>query len=339
MNKNHRHLTTSLLILLNLTMNSYAQHLPPDIKVSNPRDYDVTFTTKFVVPGDGKRLGTLRVWHALPTSRPWDSMDRTLGASAITYQPDSGGVHHLADNESQHVLWELRKGLTAGKKFEFVSQFRVRSADRTFDYQSSTAKWSDYYYSPHNLERFAYVDDEHTALVEQIKKTHSPAETALEICKWITAHIKYDASVAYHPADVASTLRFSKGHCGHQMELFRALCSKAGIPTRSVYGLNLRVPGGVGPLHKTRPDFENQHTWAQVYLPGSGWVEIDPGAGKDAYTIPSQLIQNSTDFQNYVIWIEENGQWKQPEWLSHDGKWFSPYGVESLRTFRLVKSK
>jgi len=56
------------------------------------------------------------------------------------------------------------------------------------------------------------------------------------------------------------------------------------------------------------------YTWAQVYLPGSGWVEIDPRQGARAYFLPAQLIQNSTDFQNYVIWIRENGTDKQPDW-------------------------
>ena len=101
-------------------------------------------------------------------------------------------------------------------------------------------------------------------------------------------------------------------------------------------GLNLNTPGGVGALHKIRPDFQNQHTWAQIYLPGSGWVEIDPGQGARAYFLPAQLIQNSTDFQNYVIWIRENGTGKQPDWEYRGGKWYSPYGIENRRTFRAV---
>ena len=61
-----------------------AQRLPPDVVVSNPRVYEVTITTKFVVPKNGKTLSGLGVWHALPNARPWDGLDRTLGASAIT---------------------------------------------------------------------------------------------------------------------------------------------------------------------------------------------------------------------------------------------------------------
>ncbi len=268
---------------------------------------------------------------------PWDGLDRTLGASAITYEPESGRVQHLASNESQNVFWEVREGLKAGKTHEFVSRFRVRSADRTFDAQRSIARWSEYH---HNIdEPPRQIDAELAVIVDEIKKSHPPAEAALEFCKWIAGHIKYDASVPYATGDLAAILKLKKGHCGHQMGLFEAMCARAGMPTRAVVGLNLYAPKGIGALHKIRPDFENQHTWARVYLPGSGWVEIDPGAGPKAYSIPAQLIQNSTDFQNYVIWICEDGRWKQPDWEYRHGKWFSPYGIENRRTFRLAESR
>ena len=114
---------------------------------------------------------------------------------------------------------------------------------------------------------------------------------------------------------------------------------RAGIPTRTIVGLNLNTPGGIGPLHQIRPDFQNQHTWAQIYLPGSGWVEIDPGMGARAYFFPAQVIQNSTDFQNYVIWMCENGTWKIADWEYRGGKWYSRYGIENRRTFRKVESE
>ncbi len=257
-----------------------------------------------------------------------------MGASAITCEPESGRIQHLATNESQNVYWEVRESLEAGKKLEFVSRFRVRSVDRTYDLERSTARWSDYHRNLDQPSRSVGADLEST--IDAIKKRHPPAEAALEFCKWVTEHVKYDASVPYGPRDLRSILEHRKGHCGHQMTLFEAMCVRADIPTRTVVGLNLNTPGGVGALHKIRPDFQNQHTWAQIYLPGSGWIEIDPGMGAKAYFFPAQVIQNSTDFQNYVIWLREDGTGKQPEWDYRDGKWYSAYGIENLRTFRKV---
>jgi len=71
--------------------------------------------------------------------------------------------------------------------------------------------------------------------------------------------------------------------------------------------------------------------------PGSGWVEIDPGQGSKAYSLPAQLIQNNTDFQKYVVWIREDGTWKQPAWEYRDNRWYSPHSIENRRTFRQVE--
>jgi len=329
----------TLAAMMTLTAAAHGQRLPPEIVVSNPVDYEVTISTTFTVPDHGKKLTRLAVWHALPNARPWDGLQRTLGASEITYSPETGRVEYLAAKASQHVLWEFRQGLDAGRKFDFVSRFRVRSADRTFDPKRSTARWADYGI---NYDRGAGIPRQPTvelaAIADDIKKENSPAKAALEVCKWIAGHIQYDASVPYYPGDLAAILRHQRGHCGHQMALFEAMCARAGIPTRVVVGLNLNTPNGIGDLHKIRPDYQNQHTWAEIYLPGSGWVEIDPGMGEKAYHIPAQLIQNNNDFQNYVIWLIEEGQSKVPDWEYRDGKWFSPYGVENRRTFRRLDS-
>ncbi len=322
-------------IVASFCVSSRAQRTSPDVLVSNPQFYEVTITTKFVVPADAKGLSVVGVWHALPNARPWDGLDRTMGASEIAFTPEGGRIQHLAAKESQNVFWEVRDGLEPGKKLEFVSSFRVRSVDRDFDVKKSPAKWSDFH---RNLDQpLPTVDLELDRIVDEINKTHTPAEAALEFCKWVTLHVKYDATVVYPTWDLASILRFQKGHCGHQMGVFEAMCSRAGIPTRTVVGLNLNTPSGMGALHKIRPDFQNQHTWAQIYLPGSGWVEIDPGQGERGYFLPAQLIQNSSDFQNYVIWIRENGVLKQPEWEYREGKWSSRYGIENVRTFRKVE--
>jgi hypothetical protein len=327
----------TLSVVLILATSAQAQRLSPDIVVSNPIVYEVTITTKFVVPKNGKKLTALGLWHALPNARPWDGLDRTMGASAIAFEPATGRIQHLATNESQNVCWEVRDGLTVGKRFEFVSRFRVRSVDRTYDLKRSIARWSDYH---RNLDVTApLVDARLDPIVDEITKSHTPADAALEFCKWVSEHITYDASVPYAPRDLASILAHKKGHCGHQMTTFEAMCARAGIPTRTIVGLNLNTPGGIGPLHQIRPDFQNQHTWSQLYLPGSGWVEIDPGMGANAYFFPAQVIQNSTDFQNYIVWICENGTWKIPEWEYRDAKWYSPYGIENLRTFRKVDQK
>ena len=75
----------TLSTILTLSINAQAQRLPPDVVVIEPAVYEVTITTKLVVPRTGKTITGLGVWHALPNSRPWDGLDRTMGAFAITF--------------------------------------------------------------------------------------------------------------------------------------------------------------------------------------------------------------------------------------------------------------
>lgn len=77
----------ALALLLSSSVTAFGQRSIPDLTVSNSRVYHVTITTELVVPKDGTKATVLRVWHALPTPRPWDGMNRTLGASAITCTP------------------------------------------------------------------------------------------------------------------------------------------------------------------------------------------------------------------------------------------------------------
>ena len=331
----HRAALMSTVVLLTFSASLRAQHPTADVIVSNPQVFEVTITSKFVVPEGGRNVTALGVWHALPTPRPWDGLDRTSGASEISFEPNTGRVQYVGHNDSQNVNWEVRTGLEPGKTLEFTSRFRVRSVDRNFDAKRSIARWSDY---QRNLDSVTpRFDDYLDSVVDEIKRGEPPAEAALAFCKWIKEHIAYDASVPYSPRDLYAILNHRRGYCGHQLTVFEAMCSRAGIPTRTVWGLNLNTPDGAGALHTIRPDFENQHTWARIFLPGSGWVEIDPGMGAKAYFFPAQVIQNNADFQNYVIWVRENGTWKIADWEQRGGKWFSPYGIENRRTFRVVQ--
>ncbi len=276
MNGNLLKTIASVAALMMVAPSASAQRVPPDLVVSNPRTYEVTITSRFVVPRAARKLTALKVWHALPTARAWDGQDRTLGASAISFEPETGRIVHRAGNESQSVYWDVHEGLGAGRTFEFVSRFRVRSADRTYDYRKSVARWSDYYRLGDSKPD---IDRDLNAVTDGITNAHSPAEAALEFCKWVTEHIKYDASVPYEPGDLPSILKERKGHCGHQITAFAAMCDRAGIPTRAVLGLNLNSPGGIGELHKIRPDFENQHTWRKSTFPAQAGSRSTPAWG------------------------------------------------------------
>jgi transglutaminase-like putative cysteine protease len=79
--------------------------------------------------------------------------------------------------------------------------------------------------------------------------------------------------------------------CTEYASLMIALCRASGIPARYVEGL--AVLG-----EKTKESARTEHAWLEVYLPGSGWVPMDPTMGRfplnrDAYfarILPNHII-------------------------------------------------
>ena len=57
-----------------------------------------------------------------------------------------------------------------------------------------------------------------------------------------------------------------EGRCYGHTVAFAALARARGLPTRAVGAINLERASGPGPA---------AHTWNQVYVPGTGWVDVD----------------------------------------------------------------
>lgn len=93
---------------------------------------------------------------------------------------------------------------------------------------------------------------------------------ARAIYDWIVDNMHRDPKVkACGLGDVERLLETKGGKCADLHAVFVALARAAGIPAREVFGI--RIPKGpAGDMSKA------QHCWAEFYLPGSGWVAVDP---------------------------------------------------------------
>ncbi|MDF7823401.1 transglutaminase domain-containing protein [Pontiellaceae bacterium B12227] len=69
--------------------------------------------------------------------------------------------------------------------------------------------------------------------------------------------------------DVCTLLNDPGGKCADISSIYIALCRAAGIPSREVLGIRMGK--------KAEQDITTwQHCWAEFYLPGTGWVSVDP---------------------------------------------------------------
>ncbi len=70
--------------------------------------------------------------------------------------------------------------------------------------------------------------------------------------------------------DVCTLLVTRGGKCADISSVFVALSRAAGVPAREVFGIRQGKEGGTDVTTW-------QHCWAEFYLPGYGWVVVDPG--------------------------------------------------------------
>jgi transglutaminase-like putative cysteine protease len=69
--------------------------------------------------------------------------------------------------------------------------------------------------------------------------------------------------------DVCALLKDPGGKCADISSIYIALCRASGIPAREVLGIRMGK--------KSIQDITTwQHCWAEFYLPGTGWVSVDP---------------------------------------------------------------
>lgn len=70
--------------------------------------------------------------------------------------------------------------------------------------------------------------------------------------------------------DVEKTLAQKGGKCTDISSVFVAVARAAGVPAREVFGVRTGRDDGVTDMTK------GHHCWAEYYLPGAGWIPVDP---------------------------------------------------------------
>jgi transglutaminase-like putative cysteine protease len=218
--------------------------------------------------------------------RPRDGYDQKLLDAAVTMIPEPSEIRWLHDVFGNCVA--VASFDQRAEELRFESDIRLEHTpsnlpDLQIEPQATVYPFA---YSeeelpdllPYIARRYPDPDNEVRRWVRRFLREGRPNETGtllMTLTAAIQESFRYQRRSESGTLDPALTLRLGQGSCRDLALLMMEAARELGLAARFVSGY-LYVPTRDGP---TPIGGGSTHAWCQVYLPGAGWVELDPTNG------------------------------------------------------------
>ncbi len=227
------------------------------------RSVEVTFSADLQVPADAKRV---RLWIPYPMS------DANQQIAAVRIE---GNYTHAMVNREGRWLNNMVFAEWEGSQTERKITYTLSSTQR----ERLTRNFPKKEMPLSSAELAPYLQSQTPPAAEAKVKTYADRITkgkksflgkARANYDWIVDNMHRDPNVkGCGFGEVEQLLESLGGKCADIHSVFVALARASGVPAREIFGI--RVPKGPsGDMTKA------QHCWAEFYLPGYGWVVVDP---------------------------------------------------------------
>lgn len=207
-----------------------------------------------------------RVWIPYPMS----DRDQLISNISVSGDFAESAVYSDQTYSTPMLYARWNKGSVSRKltlTFHAVRQEVIRR-----DFPAKEAAWdpADYarYLTPTTL---GPIDGQVKILADQITQGKTTVQAkAKAIYDWICENMYRDPNTnGCGSGNVCLLLNKPGGKCTDIHSVFVALCRAAGVPAREIFGIRQGK--------KAEQDISKwQHCWAEFYLPGYGWVPVDP---------------------------------------------------------------
>jgi transglutaminase-like putative cysteine protease len=257
------------------------------LSLAQERQGRVTININLNAP---EKAETAKVWLPYPVSDVNQSIEEVIidgnfTKSAVYREPMNGALYFFAE-------WQ---GPLSKRWLQL--EFQVRVKER----KVSDLKESD---EPIPIEVKKYLkpnwwiptDGEVKEIAEGVTKNkRGILGRSRAIYDWVVENTYRDPNIpGCGLGKVEITLAKRSGKCADISSVFVALARAAGVPAREVFGLRLGQD-------RDQDITNGYHCWAEFYLPGKGWVPVDPSDVRKIMLVDKLSLSEATPYKEYFF--------------------------------------
>ncbi|MDF1581840.1 MAG: transglutaminase domain-containing protein [Methyloprofundus sp.] len=261
--------------------------LGEESSLANGQQGHITIKVDLKVPETPQ---SAKIWLPYPVSGEYQLIENmaikgNFVNSGVYKEPKSGALYFYAQWPKEAQEKKLEMG--------FKVSTQQRQATNLLDTGAPVPVEIQQYLQP---DGWIPTDGEVAEIAQSIQKDKTGIlEKARAVYDWVVENTARDPNVKGCGLGVVEvTLSKRSGKCADISSVYVALARNVGVPAREVFGLRLGkeaeqdITGGY-------------HCWAEFYLPGTGWVAVDPADVRKKMLLDKLELADIKELREYFF--------------------------------------